>query len=91
MAPLIINSVGRHLQAISDHRVDFHKPEVIDSDNNWQQLQILKSLLIQEHKSELNANIPSFLYAFLTCNRTSGLTPLGQPNANKVKKIFCRF
>ena len=49
----------RHLQANPDHRVDFHNPEVIDSDNNWRRLQILESLLIQEHKPELNANIPS--------------------------------
>jgi len=35
-----------------------HNPEVIGSDN-WRRLQILESLLIQEHKLELNANIPS--------------------------------
>ena len=53
------SSVPRHLQANLDHRVDFHNPEVIGSDNNWRRLQILESLLIQEHKPELNANIPS--------------------------------
>ena len=53
------SSVCRHLQANPDHRVDFHNPVVIGSDNNWRQLQILESLLIQEHKPELNANIPS--------------------------------
>ena len=53
------SSVCRHLQANPDHRVDFHNPEVIGSDNNWRRLQILESLLIQEHKPELNANIPS--------------------------------
>jgi len=51
--------VCRHLQANPDHRVDFHNPEVIGSDSNWRRLQILQSLLIQEHKPELNANIPS--------------------------------
>ena len=40
-------------------RVDFHNPEIIGSDNNWRRLQIPESLLIQEHKPELNANIPS--------------------------------
>ena len=54
----ISSSVCRHLQANPDHRVDFHNPEVIASDN-WRRLQILESLLIQEHKPELNANIPS--------------------------------
>ena len=34
-------------------------PEVIGRDNNWRRLQILESSLIQEHKPELNANIPS--------------------------------
>ena len=53
------SAVCRHLQANPDHRVDFHNPEVIGSDNNWRWLQILESLLIQEHKPELNANIPS--------------------------------
>jgi len=53
------SSVCRHLQANSDHRVNFHNPEVIGSDNNWRRLQILESLLIQEHKPEVNANIPS--------------------------------
>ena len=53
------SSVCRHFQANPDHRVDFHNPEVIGSDNNWRRLQILESLLIQEHKPELNANIPS--------------------------------
>jgi len=53
------SSICRHLQANPDHRVDFHNPEVIGSDNNWRRLQILESLLIQEHKPELNANIPS--------------------------------
>ena len=53
------SSVCRHLQANPDHRVVFHNPEVIGSDNNWRRLQILESLLIQEHKPELNANIPS--------------------------------
>ena len=53
------SSVCRHLQANPDDRVDFHNPEVIGSDNNWRRLQILESLLIQEHKPELNANIPS--------------------------------
>jgi len=38
---------------------DFHNPEVIGSDNNQRGLQILESLLIQEHKPELNANNPS--------------------------------
>ena len=53
------SSVCRHLQANPDHRVDFHNPnpEVTGSDN-WRRLQILESLLIQEHKPELNANIP---------------------------------
>jgi len=32
---------------------------LIGSDNNRRQLQILESSLIQEHKPELNANIPS--------------------------------
>ena len=41
------------------HRIDFHNPEVIGSDNNWWLLQILESSLIQEHKPELNANTPS--------------------------------
>jgi len=50
--------VCRYLQANPDHRVDFHNPEVIGSDN-WRRLQILESLLIQEHKPELNANIQS--------------------------------
>jgi len=40
-------------QANPYHRVDFHNPEVIGSDNNWRRLQI------QEHNPELNANIPS--------------------------------
>ena len=53
------SAVCRHLQANPDHRVDFHNPEVIGSDNNWRRVQILESLLIQEHKPELNANIPS--------------------------------
>ena len=53
------SSVCRHLQANPDHRVDFHNPEVIGSDNNWRRLQILESLLIQEHKPQLNANILS--------------------------------
>ena len=52
------SSVCRHLQANPDHRVVFHNPEVIGSDNR-RRLQILESLLIQEHKPELNANIPS--------------------------------
>jgi len=52
------SSVCRHLQANPDHRVDFHNPEVVGSDN-WRRLQILESSLIQEHKPELNANIPS--------------------------------
>ena len=34
------SSVCRHLQANPD-RVDFHNPEVIDSDNSWRRLQIL--------------------------------------------------
>jgi len=46
------------LQANPDHQVDFHNPEVIGSDNNWRRLQILESLLIQEHKPELNAKHP---------------------------------
>jgi len=37
--------VCRHLQANPHHRVDFHNPEVIGSDN-WRRLQILESLLI---------------------------------------------
>jgi len=48
-------SVCRHLQA----NPDFHNPDVISSDNNWRRLQILESLLIQEHKPQLNAIIPS--------------------------------
>jgi len=52
------SSVCRHLQANPDHRVDFHNPEVIGSDN-WRRLQITESLLIHEHKPELNGNIPS--------------------------------
>ena len=43
--------VCSHLQATPDHRVDFQSP-------SWRRLQILESLLIQEHKPELNANIP---------------------------------
>jgi len=50
------SAVCRHLQAKPDHRVDFHNP---GSDNNGRRLWILESLLIQEHKPELNANIPS--------------------------------
>ena len=65
---------SRHLQANRDHRVDFHNPEDSSSANNWRPLQILESSLIQEHKPGLNANIPRCLYAFLTCNRASGLT-----------------
>jgi len=53
------SSVCRHLQANPDHRVDFHNPEVTGSDNNWQRLQILESLLIQEDKPEQNAHILS--------------------------------
>ena len=53
------SSVYRQLQANPDHRVDFRNPEVTGSDNNWRQLQVLESLLIQEHKPELNAKIPS--------------------------------
>ena len=53
------SALCRHLQANPDHRVDFHNPEVIGSDSNGRRLQILESLLIQEHKPELNANIPS--------------------------------
>ena len=53
------SSVCRHLQTNPDNRVDFHNPEVIGSDNNGRRLQILESLLIQEYKPELNANIPS--------------------------------
>ena len=41
------SSVSRHLQANPDHRLDFHNPEVISSDNNWWRLQILESSLIQ--------------------------------------------
>jgi len=52
------SSVCRHLQTNPDHRVDFHNPEVIGSNNCWRRLQILESLLIQEHKLELNAHIP---------------------------------
>jgi len=37
----------------------FHNPEVIGTYENWRRLQILESLLIEEHKPELNANIPS--------------------------------
>ena len=59
------SAVCRHLQANPDHRVDFHNPEIIGSDNNGRRLQILESLLIQEHRPELNANIPSMpLYIF---------------------------
>ena len=47
-----------------DHRVDFHNPEVIGSDNNWRRLQILEFSLIQEQKPELNANIPSMSLKF---------------------------
>jgi len=53
------SSVCRHLQANPDHRVDFHNPGVIGSENNWRRQEILESLLIKEHKPELNANIPS--------------------------------
>ena len=53
------SAVCRHLQANPDHLVDFHNLEDIGSDNNWRRLQILESLLIQEHKPELNASIPS--------------------------------
>jgi len=63
-----------NLQANPDHRVDFHNPQVIGSDNNWRRLQILESLLIQEHKPELNANIPSMPLCILTCNRASCFT-----------------
>jgi len=52
------SSVYRHLQANPDHQVDFHNPEFIGSDN-WRRLQVLESLLIQEYKPELNANMPS--------------------------------
>ena len=56
--PLVTGLVCRRLQVNQDHRVDFHKPEVIGSHNSrW--LQILETLLIQEHKPELNVNIPS--------------------------------
>jgi len=47
------------MQANPDHRVDFHNPEVIGTDNDWRPLQILQTLLIQDNKPELNANIPS--------------------------------
>jgi len=52
------SSVCRHLQVNPHHRVDFHNPELIRNDNSWRRLQILESLLIQEYKPELNANIP---------------------------------
>ena len=55
------SSACRHWQANPDHRVDFHNPEVFGSNNNWRRLQILESLLIQEHKHELNAHIPPML------------------------------
>jgi len=57
---LLSSSVCRHLQANPDHWVDFHSPEVNGSDN-WRRLQIPEYLLIQEHKPELNATIPSML------------------------------
>jgi len=62
------------LQANSDHRVDFHNPEVIGSDNNWWRLQILESL-IQEHKPELNASCVCFK------------NWLDLPNPSQIKKL----
>ena len=53
------SSVCRRVQANPDHRVDFQNPEVIGTYKNWRRMLILESLLIQEHKPELNANIPS--------------------------------
>ena len=73
-APTPQPSVCRHLQADPDHRVDFHNPEVIGSDHNWRRLQILESLLFQEHNPQLNANIPSMPLCILTFNRASCLT-----------------
>ena len=67
-------SVCSHLQANPDHRADFHYPEVIGSDNNWRRLQILESLLIQEHKPELNANIPSMPPCIFNLKRPSCFT-----------------
>ena len=52
------SSVRIHLQANANHRVVFHNPEVIGSDNNWRRLQILESLLIQEHKPRAECKYP---------------------------------
>jgi len=60
------SSVSRNLQANPDHRVDFHNPEVIGSNNNWRQAADSWILLIQERKPELNANIPSM--SLCICN-----------------------
>jgi len=47
---------------------------MVGSDNNWRRLQILETSLIQEHKPELNANIPSMPLYIFTWNRASCLT-----------------
>jgi len=52
------NNINDILQTFRYLLLSFHNPEVIGSDN-WRRLQILESLLILEHKPELNANIPS--------------------------------
>jgi len=43
-----------NIQGNQEDRVDFHKAEVIGNDNKWRRVQILESLLIHEHKPELN-------------------------------------
>ena len=71
---LLSSLVSRHLQSNPDHRVDFHNPEVTGSDNSWRRLQILESLLIQEHKPELNANMPSIPLCIFNLKQSPCLT-----------------
>jgi len=51
------SSICRHFQANPDHRVDFQTPRSLAVTTTGDDCRFL-NLLIQEHKLELNANIP---------------------------------
>jgi len=67
-------SVCRHLQANLDHWVDLLNPKLIGNDDNWQQLQILEFCWSKKTNQSWMQTSCRWVYAFLTCNRASGLT-----------------
>ena len=56
--------VTKHLLGNPEHTIDFEHPEVLGSDSNLKELLIKETILIQQHRPEINVDDSSLLLCF---------------------------